>query len=83
MSATRVALTAIPSANEELCRRYLEFPALVKGGSVQPHWLEDGSNFWYTAGDGDSTVIYKVDPRANVKTPLFDVKRFRCLSHVG
>ncbi|MFQ5816944.1 MAG: hypothetical protein ACE5H2_03175 [Terriglobia bacterium] len=62
---------------EAMYRRYLEFPSLVKGGSLQPHWLADGSSFWYAEGAPANTVIWKVDPRANTKTPLFDTARLR------
>ena len=27
--------------------RYLEFASYVKGGSIEPHWMADGSSFWY------------------------------------
>ena len=47
------------------------------GGSVQPHWLADGSSFWYAEGAPENTVIYRVDPRANTKEPLFDTERLR------
>ena len=28
------------SEREEMYRRYLEFPKYVKGGTVQPHWMD-------------------------------------------
>src|SRR3990167_360290 len=57
--------------------RYLEFPSYVKGGSIQPHWMADGSSFWYAEGAPANTVVYKVDPAANTKAPLFDTARLR------
>jgi len=57
--------------------RYLEFPSYVKGGSVEPHWMADGSSFWYAEGAPENTVIYKDDPKANTKTELFDTARLR------
>jgi dipeptidyl aminopeptidase/acylaminoacyl peptidase len=57
--------------------RYLNLQSLVKGGSVRPHWMADGSSFWYAEGDPDNTIIYKVDPEANTKEPLFDTNRVR------
>ncbi len=57
--------------------RYLEFPSYVKGGSVEPHWMADGSSFWYAEGAPANSVIFKVDPRANTKKPLFDTARLR------
>ncbi|MEE9183348.1 MAG: DPP IV N-terminal domain-containing protein, partial [Acidimicrobiia bacterium] len=65
------------SEREAMYYRYLEFSSLVKGGSIEPHWLADGSSFWYAEGSPANTVIYKVDPRANAKTPLFDTPRLR------
>jgi dipeptidyl aminopeptidase/acylaminoacyl peptidase len=47
------------------------------GGSVQPHWLADGSSFWYAEGPPENTVIYRVDPRNNIKSQLFDTERLR------
>ena len=60
--------------------RYLEFPSYVKGGAIEPHWMADGSSFWYAEGAPDNTVIYKVDPKANTKTPMFDTARLRIWS---
>ncbi len=62
---------------EAMYNRYLEFPSLIKGGSITPHWMADGSSFWYAEGTPDNTVIWKVDPKANTKTPLFDTARLR------
>jgi len=67
---------ALPT-REAMYRRYMEFPSLVKGGSIEPHWMADGSSFWYAEGVPANTVIYKVDPKANTKTPLFDTARVR------
>ncbi|MGH7587690.1 MAG: alpha/beta hydrolase family protein [Gemmatimonadota bacterium] len=25
----------------------MNFASLVRGGSIQPHWMQDGSSFWY------------------------------------
>ena len=38
------------SSREAMYYRYLEFPSYVKGGTVQPHWMADGSSFWYAEG---------------------------------
>ena len=62
---------------EEMYRRYLDFPKYVKGGEVQPHWMADGNSFWYAEGAPANTVIWKVDPVANTKEPLFDTGRLR------
>ena len=65
------------SEREAMYYRYLEFPSLVKGGTIQPHWMAEGSSFWYAEGAPANTVIYKVDPKASTKTPLFDSARLR------
>jgi len=65
------------SEREAMYRRYLEFPSYVKGGSITPHWMADGSSFWYAEGAPANTVIYKVDPAANTRAPLFDTARLR------
>jgi dipeptidyl-peptidase-4 len=66
-----------PSEREAMYSRYLDFASYVKGGSVTPHWMADGSSFWYAEGARGNTVIYEVDPQANTKTPLFDAPRLR------
>ena len=71
------AQEAQQSEREAMYYRYLEFPSLVKGGSIDPYWMADGSSFWYAEGAPASTVIYKVDPKANSKTSLFDTARLR------
>ncbi len=72
-----LAQEAAQSEREAMYYRYLEFPSYVKGGSVEPHWMADGSSFWYAEGAPANSVIFKVDPRANTKTPLFDTARLR------
>jgi len=62
---------------EAMYYRYMEFASYVKGGSIQPHWMADGSSFWYAEGAPANTVIWKVDPKANTKAPLFDTARLR------
>ncbi len=71
------AQEAVQAEREAMYYRYLEFPPYVKGGSVEPHWMADGSSFWYAEGAPANTVIWKVDPRASAKTPLFDTARLR------
>ena len=66
-----------PSEREAMYYRYRQFASYVKGGSVEPHWMADGSSFWYAEGAPENTVIYKVDPKANTKTELFNTARLR------
>ena len=71
------AQDAKQSEQQAMYYRYLKFASLVRGGSIQPHWMADGSGFWYAEGAPANTVIYKVDAKANTKTPLFDTARLR------
>ncbi len=65
------------SEREAMYFRYLDFASYVTGGSVEPHWMADGSSFWYAEGAPENTVIYQVDPRANTNVPFFDTVRLR------
>ena len=40
--APSVSAATRPAEQEAMYHRYLEFPARVKGGAIQPHWLADG-----------------------------------------
>ncbi len=71
------AQEAAQSEREAMYSSYMEFASYVKGGSVDPHWMADGSSFWYAEGAPANTVIFKIDPKANTKTPLFDIARLR------
>ena len=62
---------------EAMYYRYRESWSRIKGGSVEPHWMADGSSFWYAEDAPGNTVIWKVDPEANTKTPLLDTARLR------
>jgi len=57
--------------------RYLDFGSLLKGDSIHPHWMMDGNSFWYAEDGPDNRVFWKVDPKGNSKTSLFDVDRLR------
>jgi dipeptidyl aminopeptidase/acylaminoacyl peptidase len=54
---------------------YLGSGALIRGGSVEPHWLADGRRFWYVTETKEGPLVWIVDPRANTKRPLFDTPR--------
>ena len=69
------AQDTVQSEREAMYERYLEFASYVKGGSIEPHWMADGSSFWYTEGGLEGTVIWKIDPQTNIKEPLFDTLR--------
>lgn len=75
LAASSIALAPVtvaqqppPSEREAMYNRYLECASYVKGGSITPHWMADGSSFWYAEGAPSNTVIWKVDPKANIKT---------------
>ncbi len=71
------AQETVQSGREAMYYKYLNFASYVKGGSIEPHWMADGISFWYAEGTPDNAVIYKVDPKANSKIPLFDTLRLR------
>lgn len=66
-----------PDDRERLYRLFLDIPSLVRGGVIQPHWMADGSSFWYADGAPDLTTIHKVDPVANTRLPLLETARLR------
>lgn len=47
---------------------------LAQGGRVFPHWLGDGTRFYYTseATDDHPGTTFLVDPRSGTRKPLFD-----------
>jgi dipeptidyl aminopeptidase/acylaminoacyl peptidase len=49
----------------------------IKRGIIHPHWMNDGSSFWYAEGVPESTTIHIVDPESNTQRELFDVLRLR------
>jgi len=65
------------SERRKIFAQYLRFASMVKGGTIQPHWMADGNCFWFAEGEPYSTIIFKVDPVANTKEPLFDTERLR------
>jgi len=50
------AQEAEQSEREAMYYRYLEFPSYVKGGSIEPHWMTDGSSFWYAEGSAGNSA---------------------------
>jgi dipeptidyl-peptidase-4 len=60
---------------EQMFDRYLDLASQVRGGTIEPHWLADGSSFWFDEGAPDHTIIYTVAPGAGTKSPLVDPKR--------
>ncbi len=72
-----LAQGAMQSDREVMYHRYLEFASYMEGGSIQPHWMLDGSSFWYAEGVPDNTIIYKVNPKTNSRAPMFDMARLR------
>jgi len=68
--------TPLPES-EAVYKAYLSFQDLVRGGEVSPSWILGGPSFWYAEGGPQDRVIWRLDPVANVKEPLFDVARLR------
>ncbi len=65
------------SEREAMFRRYLDFASYIDGGAIQPHWMADGSSFWYAEEAVDGRVIFKVDPANNTRVPFFDTDRLQ------
>ncbi|HUI54949.1 MAG TPA: DPP IV N-terminal domain-containing protein [Bryobacteraceae bacterium] len=61
-------------ANYELAARWTasKVGKLVFDMAVTPHWLEDGSRFWYTFENNAGRKFYIVDPAKKTKTYVFD-----------
>ncbi|MGH8251028.1 MAG: DPP IV N-terminal domain-containing protein [Steroidobacteraceae bacterium] len=79
LSSTAVSeLHAEPSAQDEaIYQSYLDFGRLVEGGRVVPHWLPDGSSFWYAEGGPNDRKIIKVDAATDTSVPFFDAAQLR------
>jgi dipeptidyl aminopeptidase/acylaminoacyl peptidase len=51
----------VPEVNAlERFQRFMQPAGLVRGGQVTPHWLPDGTGFWFSEG----TRIFRVDGRS-------------------
>ncbi len=68
-SAGRSAVAQEPMRSE-MHDRYMRFWDYVVGGSVEPHWLADGSSFWFATGAPESRGIYRVDPSKGCSSNL-------------
>jgi dipeptidyl aminopeptidase/acylaminoacyl peptidase len=55
---------------EVLYRSILELPAKMTNGGVTPHWMPDGSSFWYTTREQGKTLTYQIDPTHNTRSLL-------------
>ncbi|MDB4879641.1 MAG: family peptidase [Gemmatimonadetes bacterium] len=67
----------VAPAREEMYQRYRGIALAVRTPVVEPHWLADGTSFWYAQEvSADSTVIYVVAPPSPAR-PLLDVGRVR------
>ncbi len=75
-SASSAQTSSLPGS-DSLYNAYMNFASLVRGGSIEPHWMQDGSSFWFVEGSPDNTVIFRVDPEANTRVPLIDPEWLR------
>ena len=66
MAASVHAQEARQSEREAIYYRYLEFRSYVKGGSIEPHWMADGSSFWYAEG---ATNMPTIEPSFHINQP--------------
>jgi dipeptidyl aminopeptidase/acylaminoacyl peptidase len=73
------------AAREAMYRRYLDFPKLIQGGTIEPQWMADGTSFWYADGPPDRPVFRWVRSGAGKPEPIFDAARLRAalLKEIG
>lgn len=57
--------------------RFMEPAGLITGGKIAPHWMLDGTSFWYADRVPQETVILRVDGETGKAAPLFDVAKTR------
>ncbi len=69
--------SAYAGGRDAVYEQMLDFRSLVKGGSIDPHWMKDGQSFWYTEGTPADRHFIKVDPQKNTVSPMFEVARLR------
>ncbi len=49
--------------------------ALVRNGSVQPHWIDKSDRFWYRSETANGAEFVMVDPARGTRQPAFDHAR--------
>jgi dipeptidyl aminopeptidase/acylaminoacyl peptidase len=50
--------------------KFIGFASMVMGGTVEPHWMDDGNRFWYAIETPDDTTYFWVDCAAGTKEAL-------------
>jgi dipeptidyl aminopeptidase/acylaminoacyl peptidase len=58
-------------------QQYQRLEQYVRGGTVEPHWLEDGESFWYVEQGIEEEPVYLLDPRKRSRRHLFDLASIR------
>lgn len=80
--AASITSAAIADTWSERVARYELFTAfgsLVRGGSVDPHWISNGRQFWYGKPVSTGHTFVLVDTRTGARTPFFDDERLTTL----
>ena len=81
MALAAVALLVSPAAKaQERLPEYLQaekftqskLNTMLFSTTVDPHWFQQGNNFWYTYKTSEGTFWYVVNPTARTKNLLFD-----------
>ena len=81
MALAAVALMVSPAAKaQERLPEYLQaekftqskLNTMLFSTTVDPHWFQQGNNFWYTYKTSEGTFWYVVNPTARTKNLLFD-----------
>jgi dipeptidyl aminopeptidase/acylaminoacyl peptidase len=51
-------------------QKFIDFRSMVKGGVVEPHWMDDGNRFWYAIESPEDTTYYMVDCAAGTRESI-------------
>lgn len=64
----------VVTANYELAAKFTpaKMRKMVFSTAVEPRWLKQGDQFWYSYETTEGRFFYLVDPAKRTKTPLFD-----------
>ena len=75
-----ICLQAMPGQAQERLPEYLQaekftgakLKNMLFSTTVDPHWFQQGTRFWFEYKTSEGKFWYVVDPAARSKTPLFD-----------
>jgi len=71
------SIANITSEQQAMYEKVLDFPSLVKGGTVTPVWRQDGSSFVYLVKENGVSHFWEVDPVSGAKKPFLDADKMQ------